>query len=284
MEYYGMTATLERAAAPTLDDHDYGRVAFWDPRAECTMVMASPSAAPLLFAEYHRGAVEKYARFGVGDLIDADVQRCADDTALFWALVELDGRVVGGVRGKGPLRSPEDSHAIVEWAGQPGASDVRELIAERLPLGVMEMKAAWLTKDPVVGRHRAKMIARTAFHAMALLDIDFCMATSAAHSLDQWRSSGGVVAAIPATPYPNERYQTKMMWWDRRTFAAHGEPDQVAATFREMANVRRSRRARRAEDLIQPVPPTAPYPPRRPARQDPGPLRVAPKFAFEESA
>ena len=117
MEYYGMTATLERAAAPTLDDHDYGRVAFWDPRAECTMVMASPSAAPLLFAEYHRGAVEKYARFGVGDLIDADVQRCADDTALFWALVELDGRVVGGVRGKGPLRSPEDSHAIVEWAG-----------------------------------------------------------------------------------------------------------------------------------------------------------------------
>jgi len=251
-----MTA-LELAPSLSLDDRR--RIAFWDPVAETTMVVASPAVEPELFADYHRGAIESYARFGVTDVVDPDTLRCADDTALFWALIDLDGRVVGGVRGKGPLRSPEDSHAVVEWAGRPGEAEVRRLIAERVPHGILEMKAAWLAKEPGGGGHRAKMIARSAFHAMALLDIDFCMATAAAHCLEQWRSSGGEVAAIPATPYPDERYQTKMMWWDRRTFTVHGDPAQVAATFREMASIRRSTQSRRAAGLIAPASPTAMY-------------------------
>jgi hypothetical protein len=249
--------TLELAPSPSLDDRP--RVAFWDPVAECSMVVATPAAEPELFADYHRGAIESYARFGVTDVIDPDTLRCAADTALFWALVDLDGRVVGGVRGKGPLRSPEDSHAVVEWAGRPGEAEVRTLIADRVPLGILEMKAAWLAKEPGGGGHRAKMIARSAFHAMALLDINFCMATAAAHCLEQWRSSGGEVAAIPATPYPDQRYQTKMMWWDRRTFTVHGDPEQVAATFREMASIRRITQSRRAAGLIAPTSPTALY-------------------------
>ena len=77
------------------------------------------------------------------------------------------------------------------------------------------------------------MIARSGFHAMALIGIDFCMATSAAHILEQWRSSGGVVAPIPATPYPDERYQTKMMWWDRHDFVNHAKPEQVSKILTE---------------------------------------------------
>jgi hypothetical protein len=239
-------------------DHD-GRVACWDPVAECSLIMAKPADEPELFAAYHRGAVANYARFGVSDALDSDLQRCADDTALFWAMTDLDGRVVGGVRAKGPLRSPEDSHAMVEWAGQPGEAEVRAMIAERIPLGIIEMKAAWLDKDPTPGRLRSKMIARSGFHAMAMLGITFCMASSAAHILEQWRSSGGEVAPIPATPYPDERYETKMMWWDRRTFTVHGDREQVAAIFREMAQVRRSTQSRRLAGLIQPAPPHALY-------------------------
>ena len=71
---------------------------------------------------------------------------------------------------------------------------------------------------------------------MALMDIQFCMATAGAYVLDRWRSSGGVVADhIPPTPYPDERYQTKMMWWDRSTFANHADPEQVAKIVNEMA-------------------------------------------------
>ncbi|UNB51980.1 hypothetical protein [Mycolicibacterium sp. YH-1] len=229
--------------APTHDGlatfGDFRRTACWDPVAECTMTMARPSAEPDLFARYHRGAVASYARFGVSDALDPDVDRCAEDTALFWVLTDISGQVVGGVRAKGPLRGPEDSHAVVEWAGHPGEDQVHAAISERVPLGILEMKAAWLDKEPGGGRRRAKMIARSGFHAMGLFDITYCMATSAAHILDQWRSSGGVVADIPAAPYPNEHYQTQMMWWDRRTFAAHGDPVQVSAIIGEIAQTRR---------------------------------------------
>jgi hypothetical protein len=54
------------------------------------------------------------------------------------------------------------------------------------------------------------------------------MATAAAHVLNRWRSAGGVVAAIPAAPYPDDRYKTKMIWWNRRDFVKHAEPQQAA--------------------------------------------------------
>jgi len=58
-------------------------------------------------------------------------------------------------------------------------------------------------------------------------------ATAATHALNRWRSSGGVVAPIPAAPYPDDRYQTKMIWWDRRDFIRHAEPGQVAKILTE---------------------------------------------------
>jgi hypothetical protein len=68
---------------------------------------------------------------------------------------------------------------------------------------------------------------------MALLDAQFCMATAATYVLNRWRSSGGVVAGIPATPYPDDRYRTKMMWWNRRDFVNHAEPEQVTKILTE---------------------------------------------------
>ena len=46
-----------------------------------------------------------------------------------------------------------------------------------------------------------------------------------------------VVAPVPATPYPDDRYRTKMMWWDRRTFANHAAPDQLPKILDEMGYV-----------------------------------------------
>jgi hypothetical protein len=43
-----------------------------------------------------------------------------------------------------------------------------------------------------------------------------------------------VATKIPAAAYPSERYRTKMMWWDRRTFANHAEPRQLARIVKEM--------------------------------------------------
>jgi hypothetical protein len=108
------------------------------------------------------------------------------------------------------------------------------MINDRVPFGVLEMKTAWTTDDRDSARRVSHALARTIFHAMALLDVQFGVATCAPHVLERWLTSGAVVAPIPATPYPDERYRTKMMWWDRRTFANHAAPDQLPKILDEM--------------------------------------------------
>jgi hypothetical protein len=114
------------------------------------------------------------------------------------------------------------------------------MIDDRAPFGVLEVKSAWASDDRERSRPLTKAIARMTLHAMTVLGTQFCMATAGTHILDRWRSSGGVVAEhIPSTPYPDKRYQTKMMWWDRRTFINHAEPGQVTKILQETAGLRR---------------------------------------------
>jgi hypothetical protein len=212
---------------------------WWDRDAECTLVLSQPATDPGLWTEYLDGARRSYRSHGVEQALDVDAVRSGADTVLFWAAVDSAGRVAGGVRAKGPLRSADESHAVVEWAGRPGAQMVRKVITDRLPFGVLEMKSAWITDDPERNPAITKAVARSGFHAMPLLDNQFCMATADSHVLDRWRSSGGVPAAIPATPYPDHRYRTKMMWWDRRTFTNHAEPDQASKILTEIMEIAR---------------------------------------------
>jgi hypothetical protein len=209
-------------------------VCWWDPDAECTLVMSQPSIDRGLWLDYLRGAERSYRRHGVERALDVAAIRNSDDTLMFWAMVDNSGRVIGGVRAKGPLKSADESHAVIEWAGRPGLHEVRKMITDRVPFGILEMKSAFVTDDPDRNRVVTRALARSGFHAMSLMNLQFCMATSAPHVLDRWRSSGGVVASIPATPYPDGRYRTKMMWWDRRTFANHAEPEQVSKILMEI--------------------------------------------------
>ena len=168
-------------------------------------------------------------KHGVECALDIDALRSGADTLVYFGVLDSTGQMVAGVRGIGPLRSAEDSHAVVEWAGQPSQQAVRDMINDRVPFGVVEMKSAWVIDEGDQDRCLTAALARSAGHVTALLDVQFCMATAAAYVLNRWRSSGGVVASIPAAPYPNERYQTKMMWFDRRDFVNHAtEPQQVA--------------------------------------------------------
>ena len=146
---------------------------------------------------------------------------------------------MGGVRAKGPLDSPEESHAVVEWEDRPGLRTVRKMLTDRLPFGVVEMKTAWMSDDPGRSRGISNTLARSPFTTMALLDAQFVVATAGSHVLNRWRTSGGAVAKIPATPYPDDRYRTKMMWWDRSTFANNADAEQVSKIFNELAIVAR---------------------------------------------
>lgn len=224
-----------------LSDSSYGTmtesISWWDSDSRSTMVISTPELDPGTWQEYLREAERSYRRHGVENALEIDQIADGADTALFWTLVDDDGALLGGVRAVGPLTGAEDSHAVLEWAGQPGQAAVRKMIDDRAPFGVLEMKTAWTTEDRGRARSASTALARSAFHAMELLGVQFCMATSAPHVLARWGSSGGVVAPIPAAPYPDERYLTKMMWWDRRTFANHADPEQVPKILREIATV-----------------------------------------------
>lgn len=208
-----------------------------DPDTDCTLVVSQPSIDRCLWSDYARGAQRSYRKHGVECALDEDALRTGADTIMFLAAMDSDGKMVAGVRAKGPLQSADDSHAVAEWAGQPSQQAVRDMINDRVPFGVLEMKSAWVSDDRDQNRCLTAALARSGFHMMALLDVQFCMATAAAYVLNRWRSSGGVVASIPATPYPDERYQTKMMWWDRRDFVKHAEREQVAKILRETTRV-----------------------------------------------
>ena len=132
------------------------------------------------------------------------------------------------------IQSADECHALLEWSGQPGLDAVRKMITDRLPFGVVEMKTAWVTDDPERSRQLTSAISRTPLHAMNLLDIQFIVASAASYVLKRWLSSGGTLASrIPATPYPDHRYQTKLAWWDRSTFANHADPKQLSAFIAE---------------------------------------------------
>jgi hypothetical protein len=203
-----------------------------DPDIEGTLVISQPSVDPELWADYAAGAVRSYSKRGVESALDLDALRSGDDTIMFGAVVNDSGRVVGGYRAIA-LRSADDSHAVDEWAGQPDQQDVRQMIAERVPFGVLEMKTGWVTDDAGRNPFLTRALARTCFYMMVILDFQYTMCTAATPVLNSWRSSGSVVAPIPATPYPNEHYRTKMMWWNRRDFVGHAQPGQLGKIVSE---------------------------------------------------
>ncbi len=206
----------------------------WDPDSESTIVFAQPAIERDLWKDYVRGACHSYRKHGVERALDMDALHRGHDTILFAACLNDAGRVVGGLRAKGPYQSADECHAVLEWSGQPGLSAVRKMVTDRLPFGVVELKTAWVTDDPERNRQLTSAISRTPLHIMNLLDIQFTVATAASYVLKRWLSSGGVLAArIPATPYPDHRYQTKLAWWDRRTFANHADPKQLSTFFAE---------------------------------------------------
>ena len=215
-------------------------ISWLDSDTKCRIVVSTPSADPALWADFVDGAARSYHNNGIERALDMDSLVDEANTQLFHAAVNNAGTVMGGIRAKGPLESPEESHAIVEWDGRPGLRTVRKMLTDRIPFGVVEMKTAWMSDDPGRSRALATTLARSPFTTMALLDAQFVVATAGAHVLNRWRTSGGVVAnKIPATPYPDDRYRTKMMWWDRGTFTNNAEPEQLSKILTELAIVAR---------------------------------------------
>lgn len=201
---------------------------WWDSEAGFKLILSQPPIDRYLWEAYAENARLSYRRRDVECALDLEALRTGDDTVMFFVALDKTGRMVAGARAIGPLQSPDDSHAVVEWAGQPGQAQVRAMIADRLSEGVLEMKSAWKVDVPGRNRTLTELLARIGFHITSLLDVRYFMATAPTYLVDKWQTSGALVASIPETPYPDERFQTKMMCWDRASFAQHATPEQAS--------------------------------------------------------
>jgi len=188
------------------------------------MIASTPAANRDMWEDYLRGAWAAYTKFGAQDALDVAEVRGGESTSLFYALVD-DGVVVGGVRAQGPYVCASQSHAVFEWEGNPAQKQVHAAITARIGEGVVEMKSAWVSPNAAHAGKLSAALARVALPTMTRLHSRHVMATAADHVLARWESSGGRVdLEIPATAYPDERYRTRIMWWDRRTLFADADP------------------------------------------------------------
>jgi hypothetical protein len=75
---------------------------YYDPSSECHFVVARPSAQPDLWTAYLEGARTSYRRFRVERVLEYEKTRDGKSTTLFFAAIDHDGQVAGGMRVRGP--------------------------------------------------------------------------------------------------------------------------------------------------------------------------------------
>ncbi|WP_133252084.1 hypothetical protein [Actinomycetospora cinnamomea] len=201
----------------TLDGRSGSRpLSYCTPQACYRIVVSTPRAEPDLWHEYLAGAARSYGAYGVEGVLELGHIRDGSSTSLFFVAFSPDGEVVGGMRAQGPYTSADQAHALAEWDRDPGRPRVRALIEQRLPDGVVESKSAWVARGFVGRRELVGCFSRGPLHASTILGARWALGTSAVHTLPMWTSTGAVVATgLDAVGYPDDRYRTHLLWWDR---------------------------------------------------------------------
>ncbi|ACV76638.1 hypothetical protein Namu_0205 [Nakamurella multipartita DSM 44233] len=194
---------------------------YLDPASGARFVYARPEDQPELWNAYLDGAAENYRRFGVEHVLEYDDIRTGAGTTLFVAVLDRSGQVVAGVRAQGPYTDVDDAHALMEWAGRPGTAALREGISARIDEGLLELKAGWVSADSPDRHALTPALARTVFHIFRLIGVRYALCTVADHAVRRWQSSGAQIGQdVAPVAYPDPRYRTVPIWWDRETMLA----------------------------------------------------------------
>ncbi|MGU3293994.1 hypothetical protein [Williamsia sp. M5A3_1d] len=209
-----------------------------DPSTGCRLTMATPDAAPELWIRYLDGARAVYRAHQVSAALDYDTVVDGTSTSMFFAVTDDHDDLLGGLRVQGAYVSVDQTHAVQEWSGCVGRDALIDAIERRLDHGVVEVKTAWvnpLADDP---SGVSSLLARVALPIMCATGARYIMATAAEHVLRRWSTSGGRVdRSVPASPYPDDRYRTSLMWWDAATLAAQADPTVYAQMRHDTAGL-----------------------------------------------
>lgn len=198
------------------------------------MVVSTPQASPELWESYLAGAIAVYGSHGVAPALELDRER----TALVFVALTAEGRPVGGMRAQGPYERAEEAQALEVWDDDP---QVHARITERLADGLVESKGLWVARDFPGRRDVVQAFGRAPVHASTILGARYGLGTTAAHTEQLWTSTGAVLQRdVAPVPYPDDRYRTHLMFWDRWHRPPTVSDDEMRAVDAETAALLRS--------------------------------------------
>ncbi|HEY2222600.1 hypothetical protein [Actinomycetospora sp.] len=207
------------------------RLSYGVPGAGHRVIVSTPEDGPDLWRGYLAGAEEVYGSYGVTGALEVHELQ----TSLVFVAVTAEGEPIGGMRAQGPYVTAEESQAFTAWDGDPR---VRAHIEERLPFGVVESKGLWVARDVPERRALVGCFGRAPVHASMILGARYALGTTAAHTERLWTSTGAVlVRDVPPISYPDDRYRTHLMFWDRWEWPATVPDHERRATDAETAQL-----------------------------------------------
>jgi hypothetical protein len=175
--------------------------------------------------EYLDGAEARYRQHGILSVLQRDELEDGATVSLFFVAVDAADRVVGGLRCHGPLATVASAAAVRELAASPQLPVLRRQIEDRLGAGLVEIKGGWTDRDAPPGL--SDTLARGHVHAMDWFGAGYAMCTCATRTAPRWETTGGRrIPGVDPVPYPDARYQTVALWWNRDDLVHLAEPEQ----------------------------------------------------------
>jgi molybdopterin/thiamine biosynthesis adenylyltransferase/nitroreductase len=175
-----------------------------------------------------------------------------NDVSLFLLGFDPEGNAVAGVRFHGPLEGAHQAAIIEEMASSPEIGVIHDLIEQEIRLGAVEVKGAWSKGAAVVGSRLLTAISRSVTHGLNWLGAEFAIAAVSDTLMPVGTVTGGVQVGTHWVPFPDERYRTIAISWQRGRTYELATPENQQAYRREAEQLQRGP-ARSGEGPIEPA-------------------------------
>ena len=198
-----------------------------------------PLERPDLWKVYLEEGEGKYRSRGFeGTLRRAELED-GKDVSLFFLGFSPDGDPVAGVRFHGPLESSDQAAVIEEMAQSSEIEDIRGQIDSYIRYGVLEVKGAWAKGAAVTGVRLIAAITRAGTHAMNWLGAEHAVAAVSDMLSEIGASAGARAMGTTWVPFPDERYRTIAVSWQRARTYEFASPEHQQAMRREAEQLAR---------------------------------------------
>jgi molybdopterin/thiamine biosynthesis adenylyltransferase/nitroreductase len=175
-----------------------------------------------------------------------------NDVSLFLLGFDAEGNAVAGVRFHGPLEGAHQAAIVEEMATSPEIGLIHDLIEQEIRLGAVEVKGAWSKGATVVGSRLLTAISRSVTHGLNWLGAEFAIAAVSDTLMPVGTATGGVQVGTHWVPFPDERYRTIAISWQRGRTYELATPENQQAYRREAEQLLRGP-SRSGEGPIEPA-------------------------------